>query len=309
MRAVVVRSFGGPEALEIAEVPVPAPGPGQVRIRVEAATVNPVDVATRAGLLAKGGLMEAGPIGIGWDAAGVVDATGEGVDAFGEGDHVIGLSDRLVPLAAQADYVVLDADAVARVPEGVDAVAAATIPLNALTASQALDLLDLNSGQTLLVTGAAGGVGGFAVELAAARGLRVVAAAGDADEALVRELGAAEFVPRSANLTEAVRRAVPGGVDGVLDAASLGIPAREAVRGGGAFAAVIFGADPLPLRGIRVATVGVRADGAALAEIVALVERGALTLRVADTYPLAEVAKAHERLAEGGLRGRLVLTL
>lgn len=307
MRAVVVRSFGGPEVLEVAEVPVPQAGPGQVRIRVAAAAVNPVDVATRAGALAGAGLMTGGEqVGVGWDVAGVVEEVGAGVDAVAVGDRVIGMSDRLdLPVKAQAEQVVLDADVVAPAPG--DLVAAATLPLNASTALQGLDLLGLAPGQTVLVTGAAGAVGGFAVELAVARGLRVVAAASDGDEELVRGLGASEFVPRSAPLADAVRRAVPGGVDGALDAAVVGLPALDAVRGGGAFVSVISGAMPLPLRGIRVANVFVRADGAALRELSALAARGALTLRVADTLPLADVAEAHRRLEKGGLRGRLVL--
>jgi NADPH:quinone reductase-like Zn-dependent oxidoreductase len=302
MRAVIVRSFGGPEVLEVAEVPVPAPGTGQVRIRVEAAGVNLVDVATRAGGLAGAGLMTGAlPVGLGWDAAGVVDAVGPGVDGFAVGDRVAGLSDRLeVPSAGQAEFVVLDATAVARCD--LDPVEAATLPLNVLTAAQALDLLDLKEGQTVLVTGAAGAVGGFAVELAAARGLRVVALAGDGDEELVRELGASVWVPRSAPPAESVRQAVPGGVDGVLDAAVLGLPALDALRGGGAFASVIAGAMPPALRGTRVANVWVRADGARLARLIP-----AVTPRVAGTLPLAEVAEAHRRLEKGGLRGRLVL--
>jgi NADPH:quinone reductase-like Zn-dependent oxidoreductase len=290
--------------LEVADVPVPAPGTGQVRIRVEAAGVNPVDMATRVGALAEAGLMTADlPVGLGWDAAGVVDAVGPGADGFAVGDRVVGLSDRLqVPAAAQAEFVVLDATAVARCD--LDPVEAATLPLNLLTAAQALDLLDLAEGQTVLVTGAAGAVGGFAVELAAGRGLRVVALAGDGDEDLVRELGAAVFVPRSAPLAESVRQAVPGGVDGVLDAAVLGVRALDALRGGGVFASVIAGAMPPPLRGTRVANVWVRADGTRLAELIPRV-----TPRVAGTLPVSEVADAHRRLEKGGLRGRLVLTL
>lgn len=308
MRAVVFRSFGGPEVLEVAEVPVPGVGPGQVRIRVGAAAVNPVDHATRAGFLAGAGLMTGGDqVGLGWDVAGVVDEVGAGVDAFAPGDRVVGLSDRLdVPTKAQAELVVLDADAVAPAP-GTDLVAAATLPLNASTAAQALDLLALAPGRTVLVTGAAGAVGGFAVELAVERGLRVVATAGDGDEDLVRGLGAAVFVPRSAPLAESVRQAVPGGVDGALDAAVVGLPALDAVRNRGAFVSVISGAAPVPLRGIRVANVLVGADGAQLRELSGLVARGRLTLRVADTLPLAEVAEAQRRLEKGGLRGRLVL--
>jgi NADPH:quinone reductase len=310
MRAVVVRSYGGPEALEAVDVPVPDLGPGQVRIRVEAAAVNPVDAATRQGLMnvARPGVIgDRDHVGIGWDVAGTVDAVGPGVTSFGPGDRVIGLRDRLdQPLGTYAEQVVLDAADVAPAPGGVDSAAASTLPLNGLTAVQALDLLGLAAGQTILVTGAAGGLGGFGVELAAMRGLRVVAAAGEDDEKLVRELGAAAFVPRSADLAVAVRDLVPGGVDAAFDAAVLGYPALDAVRAGGSFAAFV-GPGPVPLRGIRVVPVNIRADGAALTGLSALAAAGKLTLRVAGTYPLADAAAAQERLQAGGVRGRLVL--
>lgn len=300
MRAVIIRSFGGPEVLDVADVPVPEVGPGQVRIRVAGAGVNPVDLGTRVGALAAGGLMTGdGQIGLGWDVAGVVDESR--ADGFAVGDRVAGLSDRLdEPTKTQAEYVVLDATSVAH--SDLDPVAAASMPLNVTTAAQALDLLALRAGQTLLVTGAAGAVGGFAVELAAARGLRVVAVAGEDDEALVRGFGAEWFVPRAAPLAPAVRDAVPGGVDGALDAAVLGVRALAAVRGGGALVAVRGDAEPPPARGIRVRTVWVRADGGQLAGLLPKV-----TPRVADTLPLSEVAEAHRRFAKGGLRGRLVL--
>lgn len=310
MRAIVVRAFGGPEVLELAEVPVPPVGPGQVRIRVAAATVNPVDAQTRSGALAQAGLLAADAvIGIGWDVAGTVDEFASDVQGFAVGDAVIGLSDRLdVPLGTQADYAVLDATAVARAPRQVSSEAAATLPLNGLTAAQSLDLLALEPGSTVLITGAAGAVGGFAVQLAVARGLRVVAVAGAADEHLVRELGAEFFVPRTARLGEAVRAHVPGGVDGAVDAASVAAPALEAVRSRGAFVAVLGGREPVSLRGIRVVNQWIYADGDQLSDLVDLVDRGALTLRVADTLPLDRVAEAHKRLEAGGLRGRLVLT-
>ncbi|WP_051733023.1 NADP-dependent oxidoreductase [Kitasatospora phosalacinea] len=304
MRAVILRSFGGPEVLEVADVPVPVPGPGQVRVRVTAAAVNPVDLQTRSGALTAAGLLPARPVtGLGWDVSGTVDALGPGVTGFRRGEPVIGLSDRLgLSLKAQAEQVVLDADALAPLPEGLDPVASAGLPLGALTAAQALDLAALRPGSTLLVTGAAGSVGGFAVQLAVRAGLRVVAAAGDADGALVRGLGAETFVPRSADLAAAVREAVPSGVDAALDAASLGPVALDAVRGGGTLVAVL-GTGPAPLRGTRVTRVWIRADGPRLA---ALATAG-LTPRTAGTLPLDRVAEAHRRLESGPLRGRLLL--
>jgi NADPH:quinone reductase-like Zn-dependent oxidoreductase len=246
-------------------------------------------------------------VGIGWDVAGTVDAVGAGVTGYAAGDRVIGLRDRLdLPIGTYAEQIVLDAADIAVAPDGVDPVHAATLPLNGLTAVQGLDTLALNAGQTLLVTGAAGGLGGFGVELAALRGLRVVAAAGPGDEELVRAMGAEFFVPRSAHLASAVRDLVPGGVDAAFDAAVIGLPALDAVRGGGAFAA-FTGLGPRTLRGIRVEAVHIRADGAALARLSSLAAAGRISLRVAATYPLEEASRAHERLDQGGLRGRLVL--
>ncbi|MBX6384546.1 MAG: NADP-dependent oxidoreductase [Microbispora sp.] len=305
MRALVAR--GG--AVRLVERPAPEPGPGQVRIKVEAAAVNPVDLLTATGALADNALMpHRDTYALGWDVAGVVDRIGPGVTGMRPGERVIGLSDRLTePTKAQADLVVLDETAVAPAPAGVPAPEASTLPLNALTAAQALDLAGLAEGGTLLVTGAAGGVGGYLVELAVARGLRVAAVAAPGDEPLVRGFGAEWFVPRGADLASAVRAVVPGGVHGAVDAALIGLPALDAVRNGGAFVTVAAGRAPIPLRGIRVSTVFVRADAAQLREVAKLAEAGRLTMRVAGTYPLERAAEAHERLRKGGLRGRLVL--
>ncbi|WP_230465725.1 NADP-dependent oxidoreductase [[Actinomadura] parvosata] len=304
MRALI----GGSGAPRLVEAPVPEAGPAQVRIKVAAAAVNPFDLAIAAGTVADYGVARRlDSYGLGFDVAGVVDQVGRGA-AFEVGEEVIGLVARLeLPTKAQAEYVVLDASAVTRAPRGRTAVEASTIPLNALTAWQALDRAGAGQGRTLLVTGAAGAVGGYLVELAALRGARVVAVAGAADEELVRGFGAEWFVPRGDDLAESVRALVPGGVDAVVDAAVLGLAALDAVRDGGAFVALSAGVAPVGLRGIDVATVFFRADAGQLAEVVRLVEAGRVTLRVAGTYPLEKAADAHARMAAGGLRGRLVL--
>uniref|UniRef100_UPI003672F38C alcohol dehydrogenase catalytic domain-containing protein n=2 Tax=Bacillati TaxID=1783272 RepID=UPI003672F38C len=152
MRAVVVNSFGGPEAVRVVESEVPEPGARQVRIKVAAAALNPVDAGVRAGVFGGAGKR----IGLGWDVAGTVDAVGV-ASAWSVGDEVVALDYGMVkPLGTHAEYVVVDTDAVALAPASVDAVHAATLPLNALTAAQALDLLELAPGRSLLVTGAAG---------------------------------------------------------------------------------------------------------------------------------------------------------
>ena len=306
MRAVAVSSFGGPGVLSVIEVPVPEPGDGQVRVRVQAAPVHPADLAARSGAFAA--LLPERPYYVlGWDVAGTVDALGAGVRAFAPGDAVIGLSDWLVTQAGtQAEFVVLDASALAPAPSGVSPVEAATLPANAQTAVQALDALGLGEGESLAVTGAAGAVGGYAVELARRRGIRVVGIGAKRDEEFIAGLGAM-FVARSDDPAGALRAVAPGGVDGLLDAAVVGVPALGAVRDGGVFVSVVPPAAPAAERGIRVSSIGVRSCGSQLRELVALVEGGLLTLRVAQTLPLEEVARAHTMLAEGGVRGRLVL--
>ncbi|MER5728213.1 NADP-dependent oxidoreductase [Streptomyces sp. NPDC002138] len=306
MRAVIVSEYGGPEVLRVAEVPVPEPGDGQIRIRVAAAALNPADALIRSGALASRVPVRDYYIP-GLDVAGTIDALGAGVSGFAVGDAVIGLSDWPDTQAGtHAEYVVLPATAVAAAPRRARPVEAATLPLNGLTAWQALDLLGAADGATVAITGAAGAVGGYLVELAVARGLRAVAVAAPQDEELVREFGADVFVARSENPTAAIRAAVPGGVDGLIDAAALGGSVIGAVRDGGAFVSVL-GAGPGAERGIRVSQIRVHSDAARLAELTALADVGGLTLRVARTMPFAEAAAAHESLAARGLRGRIVL--
>ncbi|MGW1889215.1 NADP-dependent oxidoreductase [Streptomyces sp. NPDC002004] len=302
MRAAVVPGFGGPEMVEVVETGLPEPGAGQVRIRVTAAGLNPVDAAVRAGVFGGAGKR----LGLGWDVAGVVDATGAAT-GWSAGDRVIGLAyGPAKTTGTHAEYVVLDASALAAAPASVDDVHAATLPLNGLTAVQALELLELKPGRSLLVTGAAGGVGAYAVQLAARRGVEVVALAGEGDEEFVRGLGAARFVSRQAGARGAAG-VEPRSVDAVLDTAVLGAEALGAVRDGGVYVGVQPGRQPASERGVRSDAVEVRADGERLAALAALVDSGELTLRVAETFGLDEAVKAHARLAEGGLRGRVVL--
>jgi NADPH:quinone reductase-like Zn-dependent oxidoreductase len=299
MKAVVFRSFGGPEVLEVAEVATPEPGPGELRVAVAAAAVNPVDVGTRAGFTVQAGLAPApeGEFqrGLGWDVAGRVDAVGEGVE-LPVGTEVVGVLPAFaVASGAQAEQVVLDAAWVAPAPEGIAPTAATTLPLNVLTAATALDELALPPGAHLLVLGGAGGVGAFAVQLAVRAGLRVTATASARDAATVRGYGASVVA----------RDALPTGVDGVLDTAGVGAAALAPVRDGGVLVTV---AGPVAEeRGIRSVQAGVRLDGERLAGFAKQVATGELALPSVVTYPLAEVAAAHDRLAAGGVSGRLVV--
>ena len=292
MRAFVA---GGSEPIE---VEVPQPAPGQVRVKVAAAGINPVDLYTAGGGFAEV-IGERDHIGLGWDVAGTVDALGPDAGDLAVGTPVIGLRDRLaVSTGTHAEYVVLDTSAVAPAP-GLDLYRAAALPLNGVTVRQALDLLDLATGETLLVTGAAGGVGVLAVRLAERRGLRVIRA--------VRP-GTAGDVETGPGWPDAVRRLVPGGVAAVLDAAALGDAALDAVRGGGQYLSLLPGM-PLPaqVRGVSRRAMGAYADAEALGELVKLAASGELDLPEVERYPLDRAADAYRRSAEPGKKTRVVL--
>jgi NADPH:quinone reductase len=313
MRAVGFTEFGGPEVLRIVSVPVPVPGPGQVRVRVAAAAVNPTDLAFRAGAHRS---VPAGATGVrppyipGMDLAGVIDAVG-GDDGWRPGDRVMAAVSPWVPGGgAQAEYVVVAADALARIPGQIGVAEAAALPMNALTVRAALDQLALHPGQTLGITGAAGAVGGYAIQLGRAEGLRIVADASAADEDLVRGLGADVVVPRGPDVAARMRQVAPDGVEALLDAAVLGAPVLGAVRDGGQVIAVRPFAGEAE-RGITVSLVLVfhhLHEAARLARLAGQAAAGVLTPRVADVLPAERAADAHRRFEAHGVRGRLVLT-
>jgi NADPH:quinone reductase-like Zn-dependent oxidoreductase len=305
MRAVVYRSVGAPDVIEVADVDLPEPGLFETRIKVAAAALNPADVSAWSGVFPAPA--QGSHFGLGWDVAGTVDAVGLGAP-WEVGTPVIALVHGATGIVrGQAEYTIVPSNALAQAPAGVNAAHASTIPLNGLTAAQSVELLGLDEGQSVFITGAAGAVGGYAVQLAKRRKLTVVASAFSDDESFVMNvLGADAFVPGSEDPAAAVRRLYPHGVDAVLDTAMLGVIA--AAKDGGTFVTTRMDAVPQAERGIRVRLTSVGPDAAMLTTLSDLAAAGALTLRVARTYPLEEAARAHERLVKGGLRGRLVLT-
>jgi NADPH:quinone reductase len=310
MRAVGVTEFGGPDALHILDLPEPQAGPGEVRIRVHAATVNPTDTGLRSGLWAAR-LKDVPPPYIpGMDAAGVLDQTGEGVASdLKVGDNVMAIVLPFGSHGAYGELIVVPAESVARAPAGVSHAQASTLPMNGLTTRLALDLLGLRAGQTLAVTGAAGAVGGYAVQLGKADGLRVIADASEADEALIKDLGADIVVPRGTEFAQRVREVVPEGADGVVDAALLNRLVAPAVADAGGIA-TLRGFTGAAERGITWHPVGVRnyaREQPKLGRLAEQVDEGQVTLRVARTLPAANAPEAHRQLEAGGTRGRLVL--
>jgi NADPH:quinone reductase-like Zn-dependent oxidoreductase len=310
MRAVGVTEFGGPDVLHIVELSDPQAGPGELRIRVHAAAVNPTDTGLRAGGRASQLKDIPPPYVPGMDAAGELDQIGDGVSTdLRVGDHVMAIVVPRGSHGAYAELLVVPAESVTRVPAGATDAEAATLPMNGLTTRQALDLLDLAPGQTLAVTGAAGAVGGYAVQLGKAAGLQVVADASEQDQQLVKELGADIVVPRGPEFAAHVREALPDGADGLIDAALLNEIAVPAVRDRGGIATV-RGFTGTPDRGISVHPVFVRTyarEHAKLDRLRQHAEAGEVTLRVARTLPADQAAEAHRILEAGGTRGRLVL--
>jgi NADPH:quinone reductase len=308
VRAVGFTGYGGPEVLGLVELPDPEPGPAEIRIRVAAASVNPSDTLFRSGGL--GSLITGEPPFVGGlELAGTVDAAGEGA-RFRPGDRVAAMT-KFIPdgRGAHADLVVVHGDQAAAVPDGLGLAEAATVPMNGLTVRLALDTLDLPAGEWVAVTGAAGAVGGYATQLAAVEGLRIVAIASSGDEDLARTLGAESFVPRGPDSGRGVRDVVPDGVAAVVDAANVGAPVLPAIRDGGRVIALrAFAGEPE--RGIQVDQISVRGylrEPEKLAALLALAGAGRLTPRIAATFAPAGAAEAHRLLDAGGVRGRLVL--
>lgn len=297
MKAVRFSQFGGPEVLEIVDLPDPHPGPGQIRIAVRAAGLNPSDWKKRQGLM-DGEL----PQTMGYEAAGVVDELGQGVTDVAIGDRVFGLS---AEGAAQAELAVLSY--YAPIPPSLGYDGAAALPAAIETATRALDQLGAGSGSMLLINGASGSVGSAAVQLAVARGARVIGTASPANHDYLRSLGA-EPIAYGAGLAGRVRTLAPGGVDLALDVAGSGVlPDLIELAGGPEHVVTIADFAGAREHGVRFSR---GEDGRAvhaLAGIGELIESGRFSLPVAQTFPLAEIAAAHRVSEDGHLRGKLVL--
>lgn len=308
MKAVQVGEFGI-EHVTAAEVADPSPGRGEVLIATEAATVNPADFALVTGAVAaRLPWGSAPPYTPGWDLAGRVVAAGEGVDPSVTGSRVLGFSLWFESLrGTQAALVALPVGNTVPVPEGLPSAQLTTIGLNGLTAWRGLADLKLADGETLVVAGAAGSVGGFAVELAAARGFTVIAVVREDQKQDALDLGAsAVVIAGDAGLGAAVRDIVPDGADALLDTASIAGPALAAVRDGGKYVTVTK--LPVTERGIDVFRSGGRMDAQALRTLADMANSGRLHTPVAQAYGIDDARAAYEALAERTGRGRITLS-
>lgn len=311
MRAVGVTKFGSCDELRTLELSKPQAGPGELRIRVRAAAVNPADTVIRSGGAKSGRSAASSPPWVpGMDAAGVLDEIGEGVPPrLHVGDDVMAIVLPAGHHGAYAEYVVVPAESVAKTPAGTSYAEAASLPMNGLTARRALDTLGLSPGDRLAITGAAGTLGGYAIQLARAEGIWVIADASAADEVLVRSSGADLVLARGDDIAQRIRDVVPEGVDALLDAAVLDEKSLPAVRDGGQVA-TFRGYQPKVVRNIRFHRIWVHdyaRETAKLEELRRQVEDGTLTLRVACVFDADQAAQAHRQLEAGGTRGRIIL--
>jgi NADPH:quinone reductase len=304
MHVAEVTAFGGPEVLRLAERPDPAPAPGEVVVRIRAANVNPTDLSVRSGQARARMPDLQAPIVPGWDLAGEVTAVGSEADGYRPGDRVVGM----IPfgriggrVGAYAQAAAVDPDWLAPLSTAIDDATAATLPLNALTAQQALDMIAAPPGATLLVTGASGAVGGFATQLAVRAGLRVVAQASHDDEDWVASLGPAEVLARDTDL------ATIGPVDAVLDAVPLGPSSAATLREGGIAVFTRPPQPPDPPPSLRFEVVLVQSNPEQLRALAEDLDAGRLRTRVAEVLPLEQAARAHALNEAGGLRGKVVL--
>ncbi len=314
MRALHVPAAG--EQPQLADLPTPQPTEGTVLIRVKAAGLNPIDNAVAAGMLAQMGMPHEYPVVIGRDAAGVVEAVGAGVDHVAVGDEVLGHVLLAPPISAGtlAEYALLPAATVTHKPAGLDFTAAAALPLAGAAAAQSIDAIDPQPGQTVLVNGASGGVGSFAVQLLAARGVTVVATGKPEDADRLTALGAARVIDHTAGpVAEQVRAAYPDGVNALVSLYGMDPSAAPiaAVRSGGKVAGVaaVPDEDTLAAAGLTGTSVMATPTRDVLAPLAEQAAAGNLMVAVADVLPLEQAAEGLGRLASGGAGGKLVVTI
>jgi NADPH:quinone reductase-like Zn-dependent oxidoreductase len=307
MRAFVVSDFENPPSL--ADIPTPEPGTGEVLVRVRSSSLNGYDLATAAGLL-KGMMEYRFPVVLGKDYAGTIAAVGADATRFAVGDPVFGVVMKAYPGdGAFGEYVAVpESYAVTRIPEGLDVNSAGALGLAGAAALDVVDAVVPSAGETVLISGATGGVGAFAVQLAAARGATVIGTAKPGeDTAFVRDLGAAHVVDYAGDLAAHVRAIRPGGVDAVIHLAGDGPALADLLAPGGRFASTLgVGPDQLGGRDVHATAVFANPDAARLDRLAADVVAGRLRVPIQQTYQLDELRQAMVDFA-AGTRGKLAV--
>jgi NADPH:quinone reductase-like Zn-dependent oxidoreductase len=303
MKAVVVHEFGGPEVMKYEDVPRPEPKDDEILVRVIAAGVNPVDAYVREGKFSKGGLNK-GRLIIGYDIAGTVEKTGASIKKFKAGDVVYSYLEG----GGYAEFAVTNESETALRPRNINFVEAAAVPLAATTAWQALvEEAKLSSGQTVLIHGGSGGVGSFAIQIAKARGAKVIATASTEHQALLKQLG----VDQAIDYTRTKFDDVVSGVDVVFNCVRADALARSygVLKKGGVIVSITQDPDQTECakHSIRCSSVGAHPDAKVLEELTKLIEAGKMKPIVSQTLPLADASKAHQQIETHHTLGKIVL--
>lgn len=314
MKAMILREFGGPEKLELADMPVPKPAPGEVLVRVRAASVNPVDYKIRrSGQWANVPM----PAIVGYDAAGIVESVGAGVTHLAPGDEVFYCARIFGRQGTMAEYHVEDAAIVAKKPKQLSFEEAASLPLAAMTAYDAvITFFGTKPGDTVLIQAGAGGVGSFAVQLAKAAGARVIATGRRENDQFIRDLGADEVIDyRTAKFEDEVNRLTDGkGVDAAYDTVGGDIVSRSigCVRPYGKIATIVRidgNINGMQIRNQTLYFGFMERTPAKIAALATLAARGQVKPVIDSTLPLERLADAHRKLEAGGMRGKIVITI
>ena len=309
MRAFAMTGFD--EQPSVVEVPKAEPGPGEVLVRVRAASLNGFDLAVAAGML-KGMLDYQFPLTLGKDFAGTVEAVGDGVSRFAAGDPVFGVTNKpdFTRTGTFAEFLVVPVDsAITRMPGGFDVADAGAIGLAGVTALQSVDAIDPQTGEVVLISGATGGVGTFAVQIAAGRGVEVIATAKGDETDFLRELGATHVVDYTGDLAAQVRAIRPDGVDAVLHFAGDGVALADLVRPGGRLASTMgVGPDQLAGSDLSATSVMNNPDPASLDRLATEIAAGRLRVPIQQTYSLDQVGQAMADFSSG-TRGKLAIAI
>lgn len=305
MRAMAIEEFGGSDKLQLVDLPTPEVGAGEVLIRVRASGVGPWDVMSRQGVFGDREF----PFVPGFEPAGVVEAVGSDVEDLSEGDEVYAYR---FPGGGYAEYVTALEGVTARKPFALSFEEAAGVPVAGTTAHQGLvDELGVQAGETVLITGASGGVGSMAVQIAAnILGARVIGTASTRNHEYLRDLGAEEAIDYNGDWVTAVREVAPDGVDAVLNCAGGDTLSRslETLRDEGRVAYIVpIEEEPEPPRGISSHFFSARPDGGRLAALASMFDAGQLRVKLQEIVPLEEATRAHEIVEEGHTQGKIVL--
>jgi NADPH:quinone reductase-like Zn-dependent oxidoreductase len=311
MRALALESFDVPPA--VVDVPEPMAGPGEVLVRIKAASVNAYDVGVAAGFM-KDYLPYEFPAVIGSDVAGRIESVGDGVNGFSVGDRVFGMMGARAAIhdGSFAELANPQSGSVSAAPEDLSDVDAGSLGVAGTTAMSAVEAVEPRESARILIVGATGGVGTFAIQLATLRGARVIASVRPGDEEFVMGLGAAETVDYTGDIVVAIRERYPEGIDGVIDAVNRDPDAFAAlarvVRGGGRAASVVGGAgESSNIDGVSVSNVG--GDAVHLPSLASLAAEGKLRVAIRRTYVLADAAQALQDFANEHTLGKLVVTM